>query len=84
MPVVLFSGLCQFIFNWCTPKYVFVSTAVGKAPKVYMEASGWEYIFPTGDCVSCTHTLIGCRVYWAVIFNNSQENYVLARNLCKK
>ena len=45
-----------------------------------MEVSGWKYIFHTGDCVSRTHSLMGCRVDWVtVIFNNSQKNYALAR-----
>ena len=66
-------------FNWYTPEYVFDSTAVGKATEICMEVSGWKYIFPTGDCVSCTHNLMGCRVYWTTgIFNNSQESYVIA------
>ena len=48
-----------------------------------MEVSGWKYIFHTGDCVSRTHSLMGCRVYWVtVIFNDSQKNYALARNPC--
>ena len=48
-----------------------------------MEPSGLKYIFPTSDCVSCTHNLMGWRVYWAtVIFGNSQENCAVARNLC--
>ena len=56
----------SIIHAWCfsrltmsvpTPEYVFDSTAVGKAPWVCMEASGWKhYIFLTGDCMSCTHT----------------------------
>ena len=33
--------------------------------------------------VCLTHSLMGWRVYWVtVIFNNYQENYVIARNLC--
>ena len=35
-----------------------------------------------GDCMSCTHSLIVSRGYWAtVIFNNFQVNYVVAANL---
>ena len=30
-------------------EYNFDSTAVGKAPEVYMDASDWKYIFPTSD-----------------------------------
>ena len=70
-------------FNWYTPEFVLKSTAVGKAPQLCIEASGWTYIFPTGDCMSWTHSLIGWRVYWAtVIFSNSQKNYAVARNFC--
>ena len=40
-------------------------------------------MFLTGDKVSRTHNLMGWRVYWATaIFNNFQENYVVAANPC--
>ena len=43
-----------------------------------MEASGWKYMFPSGDCVPYTDNLMGERVYWTTaIFKNSQENHVV-------
>ena len=77
-----FQAYAGSYFNWHTPEYVFNSTAVGKAPKVCMEASGWKYKFFTGNWVSRTHSLMGWRVYRAnVIFSNFQENYMVAANL---
>ena len=42
-----------------------------------MEASAWKYTFATGDCLSCTHNLMGWRVYWTL-----KKIYAVARNFC--
>ena len=40
-------------------------------PQGCMEASGWKYIFSTGDCVSCTHNLMGGRFAGLLPFLNT-------------
>ena len=55
MPVELFQDIYCFIFHLIYPNLILDKTAVGKALKVRMVASGWKYI---GDRVSRTHSLM--------------------------
>ena len=82
MPVVLFPGLCRFLFqlmySWiCLWQYCFRQGSIGMYGGFSLEIhfSLWWL------CVLHTN-LMGGRVYLTtVIFNNSQENHVVAINL---